>query len=183
MSSSKTRRYSIDIKDPDNNSVLFTAVDWTDEERLVAVAKILRLAGLPEDNGFAAPAAQPKKGGGKTMPQASIDPVVMAAATVLRLQTIVSREVAATEAAVVTVGVLHAGTKENVIPDDAIIKLNVRTFDEGCASVCSRRSNESSMRRLRRRARPGMPEITTAGPLSAQRQRRAGERAHCQRIP
>jgi metal-dependent amidase/aminoacylase/carboxypeptidase family protein len=57
--------------------------------------------------------------------------VVMAAATVLRLQTIVSREVAANEAAVLTIGVLQAGTKENVIPDEAIIKLNVRTFDEG----------------------------------------------------
>jgi hippurate hydrolase len=65
------------------------------------------------------------------MPRASIDPVVMAAATVLRLQTIVSREMAATEAAVVTIGSLQAGTKENVIPDEAIIKLNVRTFDEG----------------------------------------------------
>ena len=65
------------------------------------------------------------------MPQASIDPVVMAAATVMRLQTIVSREVAAAEAAVVTVGALQAGTKENVIPDEAIIKLNVRTFDAG----------------------------------------------------
>ena len=65
------------------------------------------------------------------MPEASIDPVVMAASTVLRLQTIVSREVGANEAAVVTIGVLQAGTKENVIPDDAIIKLNVRTFDEG----------------------------------------------------
>ena len=54
----------------------------------------------------------------------------MAAATVLRLQTIVSREVAPTDAAVVTVGSLQAGTKENVIPDEAIIKLNVRTFDE-----------------------------------------------------
>jgi len=66
------------------------------------------------------------RGAHGSMPQASIDPIVMAAATVLRLQTIVSREVAATEAAVVTVGVLHAGTKENVIPDEAIIKLNVR---------------------------------------------------------
>jgi metal-dependent amidase/aminoacylase/carboxypeptidase family protein len=54
----------------------------------------------------------------------------MAAATVLRLQTIVSRELAATDAAVVTIGALQAGTKENVIPDEAIIKLNVRTFDE-----------------------------------------------------
>ncbi|MGH7985527.1 MAG: M20 family metallopeptidase [Candidatus Binataceae bacterium] len=71
------------------------------------------------------------RGAHGSMPQASIDPVVMAAATVMRLQTVVSRELAATDAAVVTVGSLQAGTKENVIPDEAIIKLNVRTFDEG----------------------------------------------------
>ena len=41
------------------------------------------------------------------------------------------QEVAAADAAVLTVGVLQAGTKENVIPDEALIKLNVRTFDEG----------------------------------------------------
>ena len=70
------------------------------------------------------------RGAHGSMPQASIDPVVMAAATVMRLQTIVSREVGATDAAVVTVGALQAGTKENVIPDEATIKLNVRTFDE-----------------------------------------------------
>jgi hippurate hydrolase len=55
----------------------------------------------------------------------------MAAATVLRLQTIVAREIGPMESAVVTVGSLQAGTKENVIPDEAIIKLNVRTFDPG----------------------------------------------------
>ena len=71
------------------------------------------------------------RGAHGSMPQASIDPVVMAASVVLRLQTIVSREVAANDAAVVTVGVLQAGTKENVIPDEAVIKLNVRTFDAG----------------------------------------------------
>jgi hippurate hydrolase len=71
------------------------------------------------------------RGAHGSMPQASVDPVVMAAATVMRLQTVVSREVAAAEAAVVTVGSLQAGTKENVIPDEAIIKLNVRTFDAG----------------------------------------------------
>jgi amidohydrolase len=70
------------------------------------------------------------RGAHGSMPQASIDPVVMAAATVLRLQTIVSREIAPTDAAMVTIGSLQAGTKENVIPDEAIIKLNVRTFDE-----------------------------------------------------
>ncbi len=71
------------------------------------------------------------RGAHGSMPEASIDPVVMAAATVMRLQTIVSREVAAAQSAVLTVGALQAGTKENVIPDEAIIKLNVRTFDEG----------------------------------------------------
>jgi len=70
------------------------------------------------------------RGAHGSMPQTSIDPVVMAATTVLRLQTIVSRELAPTEAAVVTIGALQAGTKENVIPEEAIIKLNVRTFDE-----------------------------------------------------
>jgi amidohydrolase len=70
------------------------------------------------------------RGAHGSMPQASIDPVVMAASTVLRLQTIVSREVAPMDAVVLTVGSLQAGTKENVIPDEAIIKLNVRTFDD-----------------------------------------------------
>src|SRR5690348_14243003 len=71
------------------------------------------------------------RGAHGSMPEASIDPVVMAAATVMRLQTIVSREVAAAQSAVLTIGALQAGTKENVIPDEAVIKLNVRTFDEG----------------------------------------------------
>lgn len=70
------------------------------------------------------------RGAHGSMPQASIDPVVMAASTVMRLQTIVSREVAPTDAVVVTIGALQAGTKENVIPDEALIKLNVRTFDD-----------------------------------------------------
>ncbi len=71
------------------------------------------------------------RGAHGSMPQASVDPVVMAAATVMRLQTIVSRELSPIESAVVTIGALQAGTKENVIPDEAIIKLNVRTYDEG----------------------------------------------------
>jgi hippurate hydrolase len=70
------------------------------------------------------------RGAHGSMPHASVDPVVMAAATVLRLQTIVSREIAAADAAVVTVGSLQAGEKENVIPDEAVITLNVRTFNE-----------------------------------------------------
>lgn len=60
------------------------------------------------------------RGAHGSMPEASVDPVVMAASTVLRLQTIVSREIAAAESAVLTVGALQAGTKENVIPDDLV---------------------------------------------------------------
>ena len=70
------------------------------------------------------------RGAHGSMPESSVDPVVMAASAVLRLQTIVSREVAASQAAVVTVGALQAGTKDNVIPDEALLKINVRTFDE-----------------------------------------------------
>jgi hippurate hydrolase len=64
------------------------------------------------------------------MPEYSIDPVVMAASVVLRLQTIVSREVPAREAVVITIGSLQAGTMENVIPDEAVLKVNVRTYDD-----------------------------------------------------
>ncbi len=71
------------------------------------------------------------RGAHGSMPQASVDPVVMSAATVMRLQTVVAREVAPTEAAVLTIGALQAGTKENVIPEEAVIKLNVRSFDQG----------------------------------------------------
>jgi hippurate hydrolase len=70
------------------------------------------------------------RGAHGSMPESSVDPVVMAAATVMRLQTIVSRETAASQAAVVTIGALQAGTKDNVIPDEAVLKLNIRTFDE-----------------------------------------------------
>jgi hippurate hydrolase len=49
---------------------------------------------------------------------------------VVRLQTVVSREVAPGETAVLTVGSLQAGTKSNVIPESAVLQLNVRTFDD-----------------------------------------------------
>ena len=70
------------------------------------------------------------RGSHGSQPQTSIDPVIMAAATTLRLQTIVSREISPLDCAVLTVGALQAGTKENVIPDEATLKLNVRTYDE-----------------------------------------------------
>lgn len=71
------------------------------------------------------------RGAHGSQPQLSVDPVVMAASTVLRLQTVVAREVAPLDSAVLTVGSLQAGTKENIIPEEATLKLNMRTYDEG----------------------------------------------------
>jgi hippurate hydrolase len=70
------------------------------------------------------------RGSHGSQPQTSIDPVIMAAATTMRLQTIVSREIAPKENAVLTIGALQAGTKENIIPDEATLKFNIRTFDD-----------------------------------------------------
>jgi hippurate hydrolase len=69
------------------------------------------------------------KGGHGAMPQSTIDPVVIAARTVLSLQTIVSREVKPGDAAVLTVGYIQAGTKNNIIPDQAELGLTVRAYN------------------------------------------------------
>lgn len=70
------------------------------------------------------------KGAHGSMPQSSIDPVVMAAEAVLRLQTIVSREVPSTEVVVLTVGSVKAGDAANVIPNEAELLLNIRTYSD-----------------------------------------------------
>jgi hippurate hydrolase len=67
------------------------------------------------------------KGGHGAMPQATVDPIVISARTIVALQTIASREVKPGEMAVVTVGYIHAGTKNNIIPDQAEMGLTVRT--------------------------------------------------------
>lgn len=71
------------------------------------------------------------RGGHASQPHMTIDPVVMAAYAVTRLQTVVGREVAPNDPAVVTVSSIHAGDAENIIAEYAELKLNVRTFDEG----------------------------------------------------
>lgn len=68
------------------------------------------------------------KGGHGSAPHTAIDPIVIAARTILALQTIASREVKPGELAVVTVGYIHAGTKNNIIPDSAELGLTVRTY-------------------------------------------------------
>lgn len=69
------------------------------------------------------------RGGHGAQPQATVDPIVIASSIVLRLQTVVAREISPEDVAVVTVAAVHSGGKENVIPTTAELKLNVRTFD------------------------------------------------------
>jgi hippurate hydrolase len=68
------------------------------------------------------------RGGHGSMPQNTVDPVVLAAMIVVRLQTVVSREIAPTQTAVLTVGSSQAGTTSNVIPDHAVLQLNLRSY-------------------------------------------------------
>lgn len=68
------------------------------------------------------------RGGHGSRPETTVDPVVMAAATVMRLQTVVSREVAGGDTAVLTVGAITAGTKSNIISDRAELLINVRSY-------------------------------------------------------
>ena len=69
------------------------------------------------------------RGAHGSMPHQSVDPVVLAASIVLRLQTIVSRETQPGQFAVVTVGASNAGSKSNIIPDRAELLVNLRTYD------------------------------------------------------
>jgi hippurate hydrolase len=75
------------------------------------------------------------RGAHGSMPQAAVDPVVLAAMIVVRLQTVISREVQPGEPAVLTVGSVQAGTKSNVIPDSATILLNVRSYGDATRSA------------------------------------------------
>ncbi|WP_307308155.1 amidohydrolase [Pseudarthrobacter enclensis] len=66
-----------------------------------------------------------------SQPQEAIDPIVLAAHMVVRLQTIVSREINPMQSAVVTIGTFHGGLKENIIPGTAEFTVNVRSFEQG----------------------------------------------------
>ena len=70
------------------------------------------------------------RGGHGARPETTVDPVVIAARTVLTLQTIVSREISPFDQAVITVGAIHGGTKRNIIPDEVRLDLTVRSFTD-----------------------------------------------------
>ena len=70
------------------------------------------------------------RGAHGSRPEASKDPIVLAAEYILAIQTIVSRELSPFDPAVVTVGSIHGGTKSNIIPDEVRLQLTVRTYKE-----------------------------------------------------
>jgi amidohydrolase len=103
------------------------------------------------------------RGGHGSRPETTVDPVVMAAAAVMRLQGIVYREIAAADTAVVTIGALRAGTEGNIIPDRAELLLSIRSFD-----TAVRDKTIAAIERIVRAeavasAAPADPEITLTG--------------------
>jgi len=75
-------------------------------------------------------------------PHMSIDPVVLASMIVMDLQTIVSRNLKPTDTAVITVGAIKGGTKHNIIPDEVLLQLTVRTFTDEVRTMIHRRIRE-----------------------------------------
>jgi amidohydrolase len=69
-------------------------------------------------------------GGHGSKPEATKDPIVIASQTILALQTIISRENSPLDPAVVTIGSIHGGTKRNIIPDEVVLQLTIRTYKE-----------------------------------------------------
>jgi amidohydrolase len=96
----------------------------------LAAGKVGYLAGYALANVDSVDIIVRGKGGHGAFPQMTIDPIVEAARLILDLQTLVSREMKPTEAAVVTVGSIHGGTKHNIIADSCHLQLTVRSYTD-----------------------------------------------------
>jgi hippurate hydrolase len=94
------------------------------------VGQVGHAAGLFSSGALNVDIAVRGRGGHGSSPELCVDPIVVASFIVVRLQTIVARELGPSEPAVVTVGSVHAGTKANVIPDEARLAVNLR-FQSG----------------------------------------------------
>jgi amidohydrolase len=101
------------------------------------------------------------QGGHGSRPETTVDPVLMAAATVLRLQGVVSREVAGSETAVLTVGALRAGTAANIIPDQAELLLSLRSFNDKVHDKARAAIDRIIRAEAAASGAPKEPEITT----------------------
>ena len=101
------------------------------------------------------------RGAHGSRPEASVDPVVMAASTVMRLQTIRSREVAGNQTAVVTVGAIRSGTKANIIPSDAELLISVRSYDDEVRTTILEGINRIVAAEAEASNAPRPPDVTT----------------------
>jgi amidohydrolase len=100
------------------------------------------------------------QGGHGSRPEAAIDPVLMAAHIVTRLQGIVARQVSPAETAVVTVGRLQAGTKDNIIPDTAELGINIRTYSPQIRDLVRAAIERIIVAEATASAAPRPPQIT-----------------------
>ena len=135
------------------------------------------------------------RGGHGARPEATVDPIVLAARIVLALQTIVSRENSPFDPAVITVGTIHGGTKNNIIPDDVKLQLTVRSFTQlvrerllaairrnvkaeaAAAERASRAAGRAGRRRHRAGERPGSDRSRQERAASRAGRRRPGHAA------
>ena len=85
------------------------------------------------------------RGGHAARPHLTIDPVVVGSSIVMALQTIVSRNVDPNEAAVVTVGSFRAGHAPNVIPEDAVLEMSVRSFSPEVRDIVAKRMRDAAI--------------------------------------
>ena len=101
------------------------------------------------------------QGGHGSRPETTVDPILMASAIVLRLQGVISHEVAASESAVLTVGALRAGTAPNIIPDQAELLLSVRFFNDKVRDKARAAIDRIIRAEAAASGAPRDPEITT----------------------
>ena len=79
------------------------------------------------------------KGGHGAKPEAAIDPIVVASSTIMAMQTIVSRNVAPLDSAIISTGFIHGGEAFNIIPDNVTISMTVRTFSSDVQNLIEKR--------------------------------------------
>ena len=103
------------------------------------------------------------RGSHGSRPEAAIDPVLMAANVVTRLQGIVAREVPPAQPAVVTVGRLQAGTKDNIIPDTAELGVNIRTYSAQIRDLVRAAVERIARAESQASAAPAEPDIDWFG--------------------
>lgn len=100
----------------------------------LAAGKVSWVAGYTMANVDSGDVTLYGRGSHGARPELSVDPVVLAARTVLALQTLISREKDPLEPAVLTIGSIHGGTKHNIIPDEVKLQMTVRTYSPAVRS-------------------------------------------------